>query len=426
MKESRDEPIIPADGRLITIDILRGLAILWVIVVHIYQPVTFEFAPRRDYYERFVDRIRESEPLAAFTAFWEIVFRIGDHGVTMFMILSGLSLTVTALRRGGSVRAWDFYSSRLRKVLLPYWVGWLLFMLALALLAAYRMWADGGSFAHNLQFMGTGRQMSPEIAIEGLLIAPRSLSLENAIEAQPRALWFVVLLVQYYLLFPLLLPLLKRLKPVAFSALFLAISIGSSAWMIWAFGDIDAAHGYIWAAWLPFRSFEFALGMALGYALVHEPGRLRRSLSRPPVVMSVVVAGLATHTVGSCLDSGNGYWNATAYSLIVTGLSAIMLTVICARPGVTLTSPPARLTAWVGTISYAVLITNEVPRLLGSYFLTQGWRYSAGWWYFMVVLYVPLTVVFAYPLAAVLGLLPKPPRAASPAAVPAPPALSEG
>jgi peptidoglycan/LPS O-acetylase OafA/YrhL len=413
MSEPQDEPIIPADGRLITIDILRGLAILWVIVIHIWEPVTLEFGPRREYYERFTDRIRESDPLAALTAFFEVVFRMGDHGVTMFMILSGLSLTVTALRRGGSVRAWDFYRTRLRKLLVPYWAGWLLLIITLASLAVYRTQADGGTFRHNFQYIGIAREMSFDIAIQGLLIVPRSLSLQNALQAQPPALWFVVLLVQYYLLFPLLLPLLKRLRPLAFSALFLAISVGSSAWMIWAQGDIDRGHGYIWSAWLPFRSFEFAIGMALGYVLVHYPGPLRRSLSRLPVIACVVLAGLVLHTTGAWLDFRNGYWNATAYSMIVLGLSAIMLVVICARPGFTFTSAPARLVAWVGTMSYAALITNESFRVLNFYFLVQGWRYTAGWWYFMVVLYVPLTVILAYPLAVVLGLMPKPPRAAA-------------
>jgi hypothetical protein len=46
-------------------------------------------------------------------------------------------------------------------------------------------------------------------------------------------------------------------------------------------------------------------------------------------------------------------------------------------------------------------------RILNHYFLVQGWEYSAGWWYFIVVIYVPVGVVLAYPLASVLGLLPK-------------------
>jgi len=423
---STDDAIIPADGRLITIDILRGLAILWVIVVHLWQAATFDVTVRRTYYERFWERVRESEPLAAFAALWEIVFRMGDHGVTMFMILSGLSLTMTALRRGGSVRTWDFYRTRLRKLLLPYWAGWALFIVTLALLAVYRVYADGTPFRNNFQYVGMALLMSRDIAIQGLLIVPRGLSFQNAGESQPAALWFVLLMVQYYLLFPLLLPLLKRLKPVAFSALFLAISIGSSAWMIWAHGDIDRAHGYVWSDWLPFRSFEFALGMALGYVLVHEPGRLRRSLSPFPVILGAVVAGVALHTTGTWLDFRNGYWNATAYPMVVIGLSAIMMTVICARPGFTLTSAPARVVAWVGTMSYAALITNESFRILNYYFISKGWLYSVGWWYFIVALYVPLTVVLAYPLASVLGLLPKPPRPASPAPVTSAPALSEG
>jgi hypothetical protein len=38
----------------------------------------------------------------------------------------------------------------------------------------------------------------------------------------------------------------------------------------------------------------------------------------------------------------------------------------------------------------------------------QGYQWTVGWWIYVAVLYVPLTVVLAYPLAVLLGLTPKP------------------
>jgi len=413
---SADDPdaIFPRNGRLITIDILRGVAILWVIIVHLWQEVTAGFFSRRTYYERFADRIHEHQPLHALTAFVDLVIRMGDHGVTMFMILSGLSLTVTSLRRGGSINLGQFYSLRLRRLLVPYWAGWALFLITLAVLGAYRTQVDGGHFQHNFQYIGIYPEMTWRMAINGLLIVPRGLSPVNALQGKPPSLWFVLLLVQYYLLFPLLLPVLRRTGPAAFAALMLGVSLVSTAWMIWYWGTIES-HGHIWSNWVPFRLFEFGFGMVLGYVLVRRPAQVRRAVARAPVVIGLVVGGLAMHTAGSWMTPEDGYWNTYSYALIVLGLSAVMVPIIVARPGFVLMSLPARIVAWVGILSYGALITNESVRLVNTYFISQGWLYSVGWWYWIVVLYVPLTVILAYPLASVLGLLPQErPAAAQP------------
>jgi peptidoglycan/LPS O-acetylase OafA/YrhL len=272
-------------------------------------------------------------------------------------------------------------------------------------LAVYRSAADGGDLASNLQRIGNNEYLSWEILFEGILLVPRGFSLQNAILGRPQALWFVILLLQYYLLFPLLLQLLKALKPLAFLAMITAISVGSSAWLLREAGDIDSLHGYIHTYWLPFRLIEFGAGMAMGYAIVMYPAQLRAAFSTWPSVVALVVAGLMMHTVGALLGPDNGYWITASYSLIVLGLSALMLAAIVPRPGTLLNSPPARLLAWMGVLSYAVLIVNETFRVLNDYFLFHGWRYTSGWWFF-IFLNVPLTVLLAYPLARLLGLLP--------------------
>jgi peptidoglycan/LPS O-acetylase OafA/YrhL len=269
--------------------------------------------------------------------------------------------------------------------------------------------------------MGDFRQMSMEVAIEGLLIVPRGFSLENALAAKPPALWFVLLLLQYYILFPLLFPLLRRIGPVAFAAASVAVTTVSSAWMVWALGDVHGMHGYIWSNWLPFRIAEFGVGMAMGYALIQHPQAVRRATSRIPVIAVSVIAGVAMHSYGSWIASDDGYLEALSYALIVAGLAVVMLNVIVMRPGLVLSSAPVRLLAFVGAMSYAALITNETFRVLNFYFLVQGWGFTAAWWYFIVALYVPLTVVLAYPLAAALGLLPPRTRTMpAPAREPAP------
>ena len=109
------------------------------------------------------------------------------------------------------------------------------------------------------------------------------------------------------------------------------------------------------------------------------------------------------------MDVRSGYWEAFSYQLVTAGFAALVLTLVVVRPGAILTSSPLRLIALIGTISYTVLIVNESFLYLNFYLIIQGYQWTAGWWFFVVVLYVPLTVILAYPLARVLGLVPKRP-----------------
>ncbi len=411
-----EDAIIPADGRLITIDILRGLAILWVVLYHIWgvSAAGFDFIPSpRVYEQRFWERLTAGELLPAATAFTDLFFRVGNNGVTVFMILSGVSLTMSAMRSRRPLSARSFYPTRLRRVLIPYWVAWALYIATLAGVGWYETRMNGGAFMHNFQYLATAKVMEWDFARAGLLLVPRGLRAQYLFAPAP-TMWFVLLLVQYYLLFPLLMPLLRRVKPVAFASLCLSVSVGSSAWLIWAYGSIGA-RGHWWSAWFPFRFFEFGIGMAIGYAMVAYPATLRRTFPGAPAFVALIALGVGLHTWGGWLDDGSGYWNSFGYQLVTAGFALLVLALIVARPGAILTSRPLRLMAFVGTISYPVLIVNGSFFFINDYLIIHGYQWSFAWWYYIVVLYVPLTIVLAYPLAAVLGLLPKPPRAAAPA-----------
>ncbi len=409
MNETHDEPIIPADGRLITIDILRGLAILWVILYHLWAVSANGFAflaPPRPYYKDFGERLGNGDVIPALTAFTDLVFRLGYNGVTVFMILSGMSLTISAQRSRRQISLLRWYSPRLRRLLVPYWAAWCLYLGTLAIVAIYRTNADGGTFTHNFQYLGLSRVMDVERARAGLFVVPRAFEAAYFNAPSP-TLWFVVLLLQYYLLFPLLLPVVRRVGPVAFAMAALAISVAASGWLIYEYGNLGA-RGHWWSIWFPFRFFEFGVGIAIGYAVMEYARALRRGLSSPIALILLCVAGIGLHTWGSWIGFRSGYWNAISYQFITAGFALLVLALVLARPVALLRLPPLRLVAWVGVISYTVLIVNESFLYVNYYLIIQGYQWSAGWWFFVVVLYVPVTVLLAYPLAVLLGLVPKP------------------
>lgn len=403
--------IIPRGGRAIAIDVLRGLAILWVVLFHLWGliKIGIGFAPGRPvYYERLLDRVREGDGVDSLTALSEVLLRIGDDGVAVFMMLSGVSLAVLAARPGSVGSLFAFYRRRLTKLLIPYWVAWLLFIVTLAVLALYRTEVDGGKFTRNFQHIGFIRVMDMELALSGLLLVPRGLAFTR-FSAEPPALWFVLLLLQFYLLFPLLYQVLRIAGPFVFAALCLAVSLAATALLIYLYGDVGS-HGYVWSMWAPFRIFEFALGMSIGWLLIAWPSRVLRWLGSWPRLVGLLVVAVAVHTIGSNITDDHGYWRAWSQPLIVLGLGAVIVVacVVAARnPGI-FANAPTRLLAWIGTISYGVLIVNESFRLVHLYLITKGWQWNAGWWFFVVVLYVPLTVLLAYPLSVALRLVPPP------------------
>ena len=186
---------------------MRGFAILWVILYHLWTdvrirntiavPATFRLC-RISWRAGRSCRVRASAASTRSCA-------VGYLGVPLFMILSGLSLTLVALRPNAKpVPVASFLYRRLRRVMVPYWFGFaysVLFALALALVQWQRLGGHGyGWFIGHGDILLNGNQL-----FAGGLLVPRFWS-NGWLFAPEGSLWFVLLIVQYYLLFP---PLLR-------------------------------------------------------------------------------------------------------------------------------------------------------------------------------------------------------------------------
>jgi peptidoglycan/LPS O-acetylase OafA/YrhL len=222
-------------------------------------------------------------------------------------------------------------------------------------------------------------------------------------EAPPAAMWFVVLHVQYYLLFPFLYVLLNRHKPVRFLLAAFAVAVAAKAARIAGTGGIDSGlAGHLNQTVSIFRVFEFALGMSLGYVLVHHRDRLREAVSAPGTIVAVVAAGLLCVIGGNLIDDGSQYYGAVAAPIVIFGVLMIVVPLIVKRPGRIEATAPLRGLAWVGPLSYAVLIANEPLRLIASFLRVE--EIPTGLWWLYLVTYVTLTLIIARPLASFLGI----------------------
>lgn len=411
----------PAE-RILSLDMLRGFAIMWVILFHLWGDVKVGPKLPRDYQGDFLHHLTGGKFADAFTLGIDAFCRLGYLGVPLFMTFSGLSLYLSAARPGARSSFLDFYRKRLRKILVPYWVGFVVFWLGACLVALLQVYWNGHGFAYQyhhgvkLAVFDT-IDLTWQKALLHTMLVPRLFS-DVWMNTPPGGLWFVVLIVQYYLLFPLLRPLLDRIGPLPFLAGALTIELATRAVLIALYGGLlNATALHVVTTWAPARFSEFAIGMAAGYVIVHRPQLLRGYMTAPADVAGIVVLGLVAMIAGTTVEWDSEYLSIVNGPLAIVGLSAIALVLIVKTPGLLEANPLGRLLAWVGVLSYAMLIVNEPMRLVQS--AVRGNVSHDWWWAFLVVVYVPIGALLAWPLAKVLGLLPPPRPAPSTAEHPA-------
>lgn len=406
--DSRTAPRAAPSGRLISIDVLRGLAILGAITYHLWGDFVYYVLAGSHYYGVLRDRVFDGDP-AAFRALMDLVIRLFAYQVVpMFMMLSGLVLTRSALLSGGVRDPARFIYRHIRRLTLPYWFGFVYTMAVIALVALVQAQLHGGGFVYQIQHGVTfGRKiyvpMDWGYVIAGATMVPRAVR-EKWMYAPESVLWFVPLLLQYYILFPILYRLLLRIGPWAFvvatavfTVAFQALAIG-----LWDAYSYQNLHGWILS---PFRLSEFTIGMTLGYLIVERRSWLAGFASRRPDVLALVLVGFALQTTGSLIGTEHHYWFVFSSTVIIAGLSLMSLPFILAPPHRLEVNRPLRLLAWIGGASYAVLIVNEPFRYIMS--LMRLELPVAVWLPVLVVFYYPLSVLLARPVAVFFGLTPK-------------------
>lgn len=344
--------------RLFWLDAVKGISILWIVFFHAFGTYTSDSYPSpvyAGYWEAFVRMCNPAGFLeqagCAVQAVAVAVVRVGFHAVAVFLLLSGFGLAYGLARSGGPPAGWgDWYERRLVRLFPMYWTAHLLY-----LVSPFVARPEPIDYRFILSFLGD-----------------RIYPIYSIFYYMNPALWYFGLLLQLYLVFPLLYLLLRRLGRVRFLLLCATVTVVARHLMV----GVLPVHGYyLQGGFFVSRLWEFAAGVALGDLCFHEPEETQRRLFLP--ISLLAAAGV--YALGIFVSRAD--WSYP----FADGLTGIGLFVLLAHVARWFSALP-RLSGTlqtVGAFSYGVYLVHQ-PYV--TYFAERmrGFRMAA---------FVPATLV---------------------------------
>jgi peptidoglycan/LPS O-acetylase OafA/YrhL len=335
----------PRNIRLPWLEPLKALALFGVLCNHLVENFGSGpwFAPPTDHWGPFSNRMHGIFPEG--TNLVSIIIRVlgwlGDSTPGIFIFASGLGLVLGRYRNGNTKETVaGFYGKRLLRIF-PLYIAMHFLVLGVTALAGGQGIASFASRKTLLSLLGLRFHHSLFF-----YIVP--------------AWWFVWLIIQCYLAFPLLYRWLEKMGPIPFFLLSVGITLVSRLagnfftdskpiWMTGMFGGT--------------RLDEFAAGMALASWLA------RRDPETPIPKSSTVLAWAMPIYFAGLLCSRSALGSLVSNCLVTLGLVGLGYW-ICNSLFPT-RGKPARMLTWIGVHSYAIY-------LLHSLFLAEMDRFVPG------------------------------------------------
>ena len=370
LNENDRKPAVP---RLDGIDILRGLSILAVILLHIL----IRFAGMH---------VRLGWDWPKYTR--HFVFFNGGNGVTTFFAVSGFLITLTSLRRFGSlddIRPGVFYRIRFARIM-P-----LLLLMLFVLSVLHLLHVEG--YVINERFFTLPRALFAALTFHlNWLEASRNAWLP----ACWTVLWSLSIEEMFYLFFPLVTLVLFRFAPagrwiwIALALTFFAL--GPFARVVWPKNDLQAENSYL----------AGMASIALGCLTAVVVERLSNRSMRTTWLRVVEIAGWA----GILLVAIWPRWSVlrvlgksgTDDSLLALCVCLVMAGVTLRRKRGSRWSAPLR---WFGRHSYELYLSHEFIIIAGVAF--YAWYYPHHSSRSVVAIFVIAMLLATAPLAWALA-----------------------
>jgi peptidoglycan/LPS O-acetylase OafA/YrhL len=307
--------------RLIWIDISKALAISFVVYFHFFRTVFEHYQPPANDWSNFA-----TGTLSILRMVWWEVSGVGFHAVGAFIILSGWTLMQSTMRRAEkrSIAWGSWYFARFVRLYPMYWVAHLVYLVSPCV----------------------ARLEPVDERIVLSLLGLRFVNIEMNFMYLNAAWWYFSMLLQFYLMFPLLFWAARKVGPLVF----LLGACGLGFFTRWIMLGVYPVHGlWILGGFAICRLPELALGMALAmwhhrffervqWLLLRGPGLIAGLLLYPAALWlydySYVYVDLAT---GGCCF------------FVIVGIAGILSNF----------ENVAKVVALVGTYSYGLYLIHQ-------------------------------------------------------------------
>ena len=351
--------------RLLWLDIAKGLAILWVVYFHLFRTaVPNRPSPMEPDFVANVAGEHGWDGLAASVEtcgrlVWYGISQCGYHAVGLFIIVSGWSLASASARREAKAPiAWGaWYRSRFIRLYPMYWLAHLVYLVS--------------PFVERLEPV----DYRFLISLTGL----RMIDISSNFFYLNAAWWYFAMLIQLYLIFPILYLTMRKIGLAWFVVVAFAVGFFTRYLLL----EVWKAPG----AWILggnalSRLPEFALGMVLGMLHLRDPERVERFL----LSGLGLALGLALYFVAPYFYRGAAYvfadlWTGTCCFLSVVGIAGLLEKWAFA----------AKWLGLVGMFSYGIYLVHQ------PYVIWVGLRIQdEPAWAFFLIAAVVLVVLSAW------------------------------
>jgi peptidoglycan/LPS O-acetylase OafA/YrhL len=341
--------------RLLWIDISKGLAILFVAYFHFFAT----------YFQHGVLPPPDWSDIAAglltiLRLGWLKISGLGFHAVGVFIILSGWTLMQSTLHRaeGGAIAWGAWYRARFLRLYPMYWVAHLVYLVS--------------------PFVARLEPVDDRIILS--LLGLRFIDIQMNFMYLNAAWWYFSMLIQFYLIFPLLFWIARRMGP----SLFLLIGCAAGFFARYVLLVLWPQNGlWVLGGFAVCRLPEFALGMSLAMWHRQSPVPLEWFLLRG----AGFVTGLILYPAALQL-----YHGLYPYIFVdfATGLCC-MLEIVGIAGLISLFNSPAKLFALIGLYSYGLYLTHQ------PYVIWLGLRIrGVPIWAFLLICIPTLAVLSAW------------------------------
>lgn len=327
-------PAAPAAVRFQWLDGVRGIAVLWIAFFHCilsYNDGRFPQLISSSSFFSFIEQNGGASLAGKFLCTLETitaaVLQRGSQGVGVFLLFSGFGLTYSLVKKREADISWTgWYRRRLLRLFPIFWLAHLVF-----LVSPFVVLHDPIDYRFLLSFFGD-----------------RVYPVDKMFFYLVPAWWFLGLLIELYIVYPLLFKLMQRLGWAAYLGLCIALTAGARIVLLRV---LKADGDYIMGAFFACRLWEFATGMALGKLMAEAPDATFRLL----LSSKGFLFGVALYCLGAVTYQPNLLF------ILSDGLTAVGLSVILIHLAYNLDKLPGigRGLALAGVFSYGIYLFHQ-------------------------------------------------------------------